>query len=100
MAGCRTHTFAREAPEVFDAVLAAADQMGLGVAQADPAGGQLYLKQARRLGGGPRRFEVSVTDSGLGTTVVHVSWPSGRPLGADGSRAARLCRLTERVLAG
>jgi len=81
-------------------VLAAAAEMDLGVAQTDRAGGQLYLKQARRLGEVPRRFEVSITDSGLGATVVHISWRSGRPLGSEGRKAARLCRLTERVLAG
>lgn len=81
----------------------AAVDLGFGVAQMDREGGQLYLNRRRRLSSTPRRFAVSVTDSGLGTTVVHISWyPPPRapwPLRSDGRRAARLCRLTDRALA-
>ena len=104
MANCRTHPLARTAPQVFDAVMAAAVGLGFGITQEDRAGGHLYLDRARRLGGAPQRLAVSVTDSGLGTTVVHISWDPRRrmlwPLPTEGRRAARLCRLTDRFLVG
>lgn len=98
----RTHTLAWDAPQVFDAALAAALDLGFAVVQADPPGGHLYLDQRRRLGGLPRRFAVSVTDNGLGSTVVHIAWrsrPRPWPLRSEGRSALRLCRCTERFLA-
>jgi hypothetical protein len=103
MANCRTHTLAWAAPEVFDATVAAAADLGFSISQADRVGGHLYLDRSRRLGGYPRRFAVSVTDSGLGSTVVHIDWRPTRvpwPLRSEARRAGRLCRQTERVLAG
>lgn len=94
---CRTCTLARPAPQVFDAVRAAAVEVGLTAVQADKADGRLSFDEARGLGYKRRRFDVSVTDSGLGTTVIHVAWsPPGRapwPLRSPGRKAARLCRL-------
>jgi len=91
-----------DAPQVFDAALAAASNLGFAVVQADSPGGHLYLDQRRRLGGLPRRFAVSVTDNGLGSTVVHIAWrsrPRPWPLRSEGRSALRLCRCTERFLA-
>ena len=98
---CRTHTLAWDAPRVFDAGLAASNP-GFAVVQADPPGGHLYLDQRRQLGGLPRRFAVSVTDNGLGSTLVHIAWRSRWrpwPLRSEGRSALRLCRCTERFLA-
>ena len=99
---CRTHTLAWDAPQVFDAALAAASDLGFAVAQADPPSGHLYLDQRRWLGGLPRRFAVAVTDNGLGSTVLHIAWrprPRPWPLRSEGRSALRLCRCTERFLA-
>lgn len=96
MAGSRTHTLSWSAPHVFEAALMTASQLGFAVSQADSAGGRLYLNQPRRLGRPPRPFSVSITDSGLGSTVILVSWrPNHRvpwPLRSEGRSAARLCR--------
>ncbi len=63
----------------------------------------MYLDQPRRLGRYPRRYAVSVTDSGLGTTAVNISWkptaPLPWPLPSGGSGAAQLCRTIQRDLA-
>jgi hypothetical protein len=104
MANCRTHTLARTAPQTFNAVMAAAVGLGFDLTQTDGGGGQLYLDRARRLGGIPQRLAASVTDSSLGPTSVHIWWDRPRripwPLPSEGRRAARLCRLTERLIAG
>lgn len=104
MAHCRTHTLARTAPQVFDAVMAAAVGLGFNVSQADRVGGQLCLDRARRPGSTPPRLAVSVTDRRLGTTSVHIWWDRRRrlpwPLPSEGRRAARLCRLADQLLVG
>lgn len=92
----------RPVADVFDAVFDAAVGLGFWVAQADPDSGYLVLDRPGLFGASPRRFAVAVTDSGIGSTVVHVSWQIPRapwPLRSEGRRAARLCRGTERVLA-
>jgi hypothetical protein len=95
----QTRSLAWSVPQVFDAALTAASQLGYAVSQADSATGHLYLSQSRRLGRPPRPFAVSVTDSGLGSTVVLISWrPSNRvpwPLRSEGRTATRLCRRVE-----
>jgi hypothetical protein len=101
MAQCRTHTLAWAAPQVFNTAEVAASNTGFAVSQADRVGGDLYLDQSRRLGGFPRRFTVSVSDSGLGSTVVHIDWRPTRvpwPLLSETRSAACFCRQTERVL--
>jgi len=96
MAYCRTRTLAWPPPQVFAAALAVAPSLGLAISQADPEGGHLYLNRPRHLGRFPRRYAVSVTDSGLGTTVVNINWhPTSRlpwPLSSGERSAARLCR--------
>lgn len=102
MAHCRIGTLARSPAQVFDAALEAAAQLGFEVSMADRAAGHLYLSQPRLRGQYPRRFDVSVSDSGLGTTVVIVSWdlrhPLPWPLASEGRSAARLCRRIEQTL--
>ena len=103
MAYCRTHTLAWPVPQVFDAAAAAASGLGFYISQFDRATGHLYMDQPRRLGRRPQRFAVSVTDSGLGSTVLHIAWQSSNalpwPLRWEDRNAARLCRETERALA-
>ncbi|MBM3696421.1 MAG: hypothetical protein FJW79_10895 [Actinobacteria bacterium] len=87
--------------QVFDAALDAAARLGFTVSLADRPAGHLFLSQEH----GPRRthrFTVSVTDSGLGATVLYVSWEthlSPWPR-SDARAAARLCRAIEGALAG
>jgi hypothetical protein len=102
MAQCLTHSFAWPPPQVFEAALLVAPHVGLGVSQSDPTGGHLYLDKPRLLKQYPRRFDLSVTDSGLGTTVVSMSWDPKRqlpwPFGSEGRTAARLCRRIGQTL--
>jgi len=102
MAHCRIGTLPGSPPQVFDAALEAAAQLGFQVSMADRAAGHLYLNESRLLGGYPRRFDLSVTDSGLGRVVVLVSWVPRRPLpwplGSEGRSAARLCRRIKQTL--
>ncbi len=102
MAHCRIGTLARSPAQVFDAALEAAAQLGFEVSMAEPTAGHLHLNQPRLLGQYPRRFDLSVSDSGLGTTVVMVSWdprhPLPWPLASEGRSAARLCRRIEQIL--
>ena len=102
MAYCRTRTFAWPVSQVFDATVAAASSLGFALSQFDREGGHLYVDRPRRLGSFPRRFAVSVTDSGLGSTVLHIAWQSRYvlpwPLPSEGRSAARLCRQAEWVL--
>jgi len=102
MAQCLIHSFAWPAPQVFEAALLVAPHAGYGVSQADRAGGHLYLDRARFLAQYPRRFDLSVTDSGLGTTVVSISWNPRRqlpwPFGSENITANRLCRRIGQTL--
>jgi hypothetical protein len=102
MAQCLTHSFAWPPPQVFEAALLAAPHVGFGVSQADRAGGHLYLDRPRPLGRYPRRFDLSVTDSGLGDTVVSISWNPAHqlpwPFGSESRTAARLCRHIQQAL--
>jgi hypothetical protein len=90
-------------PQVFDAAVAAASGLGFYVSQFDRHTGHLYVDEPRRLGRSARRFAVSVTDSGLGSTVLHIAWHPRNtmpwPLRSEGRSAARLARQTERALA-
>lgn len=103
MAYCRTHTLARPAREVFSAATAAASGLGFFISQSDRESGHIYMDQPGRLGRPGPRFSVSVTDSGLGSTVLHVAWQSNNalpwPLRREDRNAARFCRQTERALA-
>ena len=102
MAHCQTHLFAWAASEVFDAALTASSDLGFAVAQADRAGGHVYLDVPRLLAQYPRRFDLSVTDSGLGDTAVIVSWGSEHtlpwPVASEGRSATRLCRRIHQTL--
>jgi len=66
-------------PQVFEAAVAAASELGLGINQVDRAGLHLYLTHPGRLGRRDWPLELAVTDSGLGTTVLRLSWAEGRP---------------------
>lgn len=103
MAYCRTHTLDWPVSQVFEAAATAASGLGFYVSQFDRQAGHLYVDRPRGLGRSPRRFAISVTDSGLGATVLHIAWQSRNPLPwplrDEDRRAARLCRQTERVLA-
>lgn len=102
MAYCRTHTLGWPVLQVFDAAASAASGLGFYISQSDRGAGHLYVNQPRRLGRSPQRFAVSVTDSGLGSTVLHIAWQSRNalpwPLRSEDRHAARLCRQTERAL--
>ena len=102
MAYCRTQTLDWSVPQVFDAAAAAASGLGFYISQFDRETGHLYVDRPRRLGRFPQRFAVSVTDSGLGSTVLHIAWQSRNalpwPLRREDRNAARLCRQTERAL--
>jgi hypothetical protein len=104
MAYCRTQTLPWSVPQVFDAAAAAASGLGFFISQFDREAGHLYVDQPRRLGRVPQRFAVSVTDSGLGSTVLHIAWQPRNalpwPLRTEDRNAARLCRRTERSLGG
>jgi hypothetical protein len=84
----------RPALDVFRAVQAAAPRLGYSILQTDPGGGHLYLLGAA----GTRRpgpaFDMAITDSGTGSTVVHISWDRGVslpwPLPSVRRRAGRL----------
>jgi len=98
MAYSRTRSLAWSPPQVFETALVLAPRLGFAISQADREGGHLYLNRPRRLHRFPRRYSMSVTDSGLGTTVVNITWePNGRlPAGAHG--AARLHRRIHQAL--
>lgn len=103
MAYCRTHKLAWSAREVFAAATAVASSLGFYISRCDRESGHLDMDQPRRLGWPGQRFSVSVTDSGFGSTVLHVAWQSNNalpwPLRREDRSAARLCRQTERALA-
>ena len=50
----------------------------------------------------PRRFDLAVTDSGLGDTAVLISWnprhPLPWPFASEGRNATRLCRCIQQNL--
>jgi hypothetical protein len=102
MAYCRTHTLPWPVSEVFSAATAVAPSLGFYISQFDLEAGHLYMDQPRRLGRPGQGFAVSVTDSGLGSTVLHIAWQSNNalpwPLRREDRNAARLCRQTERAL--
>jgi hypothetical protein len=95
MAHWRIHTLAYPVPQVFDAAVLAASDLGLGISQVDRPGLHLYLNQPGRLGGRDWPFDLTVTDSGLGTAVLRVSWEGTRatpwPFDVRGRSAGRLC---------
>jgi hypothetical protein len=84
----------RPALDVFRAVQAAAPRVGYSILQADPAGGHLYLLGAAGTRQPGPAFDVAITDSGTGSTVVHISWDRGVclpwPLPSVRRRAGRL----------
>ena len=104
MAHSRTRTLAWPPPAVFEATLVAASRLGFAVSQTDRQGGHLYLDGPRRLARFPVRYTVSVTDSGLGGTAVHIAWQSASslpwPLPSGAGGAARLHRGIYQTLGG
>lgn len=102
MAHCRIGTLAGSPPQVFDAALEAAAQLGFKVSMADRAAGHLYLSQPRGQRGWSRRFDLAVTDSGPGRVVVLISWDPSRlvpwPLRSEARGAGRLLRRIEQTL--
>jgi len=102
MAHCRIGTLAGSLPQVFDAALEAAAQLGFQVSGADRAAGRLYLGQPRGQHGSSRRFDLSMTDSSPGRVVVLLSWNPNPllpwPLRSEGRSAARLCQRIEKTL--
>ena len=104
MAYSRTRTLAWPPPAVFEAALVAASRLGFAVSQADRPGGHLYLDRRRRLARFPVRYSVSVTDSGLGKTAVHIAWQPAGPLPwllpSGGGGAGRLHRVILQTLSG
>ena len=91
-------------PQVFEAAVEAASDLGLGIHQVDRAGFHLYLTYPGRLGRRDWPLDLAVIDSGLGATVLRVSWSQGRsgawPLAPQGRCAGRLCGRIRGLLAG
>jgi hypothetical protein len=96
MAHWRIHTLPHPPPHVLDAAVAAASDLGFGISQLDEAGGHLYLSCPRSYGRRDAPVEVTVTDSGLGTTVLRVGWGSAAtllgPWSPTSRQAARFSR--------
>jgi len=104
MSHWRLQTLAHPAPQVLEAAAAAASDLGWRVTHLDRPGGHLSLSRARRLGRREWPIDLAVTDSGLGGTVLRVSWEStGSPAWAligCGRCAGRLCDHVRESLAG
>ena len=102
MAHWRIQTLAYEAPQVLEAALAAAANLGFGVTQVDPSGGRLLLALTRPFGMPAWPVEAAVIDSGLGSTSLRVSWdaPAAVPWlpPSPRRRVGRLQRLTDAYL--
>ncbi len=100
MAYWRIQAFPYAEPQVLEAVVAAASDLGFGISHVDQAGGHVRLTQARPLGAPEWPLEVAVTDSGLGTTLVRVSWdPPGSLRWLPPSPARKVARLHRLCLA-
>ena len=106
MSHWRIQTLAYPVPQVFEAAVAAASDLGFGISQVDRPSLHLYLTHPGSVGHRAWPLDVAVTDSGLGTTVVRVSWEEMKGatswVGGRGRRAGRLCShlrtlLTDRV---
>jgi hypothetical protein len=97
-----TRVFTSPPPQVFQAAAISAPQAGFSISYTDRRSGHLYLNQPRPLHRFPRRYSVSITDSGLGSTVVHITWqPTSRlpwPLDQGGRAAGCLCRHIRQTL--
>ena len=104
MSHWRIHTLAYPVPQVFDAAVDAASHLGFGISQVDRASLHLYLTHPGRFGGRGWPLELAVTDSGLGTTIVRLSWEQTKDVaswpGNQGRRAGRLCNHMQMLLAG
>ena len=74
MAHWRIQTLPYPPLHVLEAAVAAASDLGFGIKQVDQAGGHLHLTCLRPWGAPEWPLELAVTDSGLGTTLVRVSW--------------------------
>jgi len=102
MAHCRIGTLAGSPPQVFDAALEAAAQLGFKVSTADRAAGHLYLSQPRSQHGSSRHFDLALTDSSPGRVAVLISWDPNPllpwPLRSESRSAGRLCRRIEQTL--
>jgi len=94
MSHWRIEAFAQPVPQVFEAAAVAAAELGLGTSQIDRQGCHLYLSMGRRFGQRGWPLDLAVTDSGLGTTLVRVSWEQARGRrGLTGSPARTVGRL-------
>ena len=102
MAHWRIQSLPYSPPQVLEASLTAASALGLGISQIDRAGGHLYLTRPGWLGRRDRPLDLAVTDSGLGTTLLRVSWEpvpaSAWPVAPWGRCAGRLCARTRQIL--
>ena len=102
MAHCRIGTLAGSLAQVFDAAVDAAAELGFQVSMADRAAGHLFLSESRGQRGASHRFGLSVTDSGLGRTVLHVSWDPHPalpwPWRSDSRSASHLCRRIQQTV--
>jgi len=102
VARCKTQSLGGSPAEVFDAALDAAGQLGFQVSLAERAAGHLFLSEPRGLRASPHRFGLSVIDSGIGPTVLHVSWDPHPalpwPWRSDNRTASCLCRCIQQRL--
>ena len=102
MAQWRIQALAYGAPQVLEAALAAAANLGFGITQVDSSGGHLLLTLARPFGMPSWPVEAAVIDSGLGSTSLRVSWDAPATLPwlppSPRRRVGRLQRLTDAYL--
>ena len=96
MASSLMRTYTRSPLQVFDVAVHSAQEIGLDISLVDRNSRHLFcrapLKRKRP------QLALSVTDTGLGTAALYVSW-NGHGSRAAGKCATRLCREMERVLA-
>lgn len=104
MARWRIQTLAHDSPSVLEAALAAAANLGFGIAQVDRATGRCLLEMPRPLGAPAWPVEAAVLDNGLGSTSLRVSWdlPATAPWlpPTPRHRVNRLQHLTRLYLRG
>ncbi len=99
MARFMTQTIAAPSPQVLDAVLDAAAEIGLEAPRPDRRAGDIRLRGPVGRTAGSQRLSVSVTDNGFGGSTLYVSWDDRFSSRVSGHRMAnRLCKSTRRLL--
>ncbi len=92
MAASLLRTFPRPPWEVFDVAVHSAQELGLDISIVDRNSRHLFFRAPLRRK--RPQLALSVTDTGLGSAALHVSWNGGKARAA-GRCASRLCRQVE-----